>query len=160
MKNSEKLNMKKKIILVVLVALYFGYSIYNTKKTRELELAISYSSLRQSNWVKTINLCDKMLQYIPNHPDANFAKAGALAQHGQYQKAIAPYDRAIEYHYLGGCRRLLHESYYMKGDCLRNIGELEQALESSDLAIKHGYEHRSIFNLRNNILMELGQFPG
>ena len=43
-----------------------------------------------------------MLKHIPNHPDANFAKAEALSWHGKYQEAIDPCNLAIKYHDLGG----------------------------------------------------------
>jgi tetratricopeptide (TPR) repeat protein len=152
--------MKKKIILVVLAALYLGYSVYKTKKTRELEFAISYSAVGAGTWDKTIRLCDKLPKYIPNHPDVNYEKAIALMQLGKYQESIEPCNLVIKYHYIAKRSWFLNNAYYKRARSLVQLGRLEEALESCDLAIKHGYDHRSVYFLRNEILMALGRFPG
>lgn len=52
---------------------------------------------------------------------------------------------------------VLTNSYYEKAQCLRALGQLEEALEYFDLAIKNGLDHRHIHHERTEVLMELGR---
>jgi len=149
--------MKIKIIFVVLAALYLGYSVYNTQKIKKLEGELLSATVGRNFWKKTVGICDNLLKYVPNHPDANYEKAKAFLHLGKYQESIAPYNLVIKYHYIAKRSWLLNDAYYKRARSLVQLGLLEEALESCDLAIKHGYNHRSVFNLRHSILMELGR---
>lgn len=159
-------------VFLILLTLLTSCSISHDKKIKELESKLGFvqfypSKGWKSSWGNVISASDKLLKYVPNHPEAHYEKGRALHQLGKYKEAIDSFDKTIKYkHLIKGFYSLspkeysdiiLNQSYYEKAECLRALGKLEEALENFDLAIKHGLDHRHINHERTEVLMELGR---
>lgn len=144
-----------------------GCSTVNTQKIEKLEKELVMVSSPTINRKETISVANKLLKYVPSHPEAHSEKGIALHHLGKYKEAIDSFDQAIKYNHLVKAfyslspeqhrNALLRQSYYEKAQCLRALGKLEEALEYFDLAIKHGLDHRYIHHERTEVLMELGR---
>lgn len=128
-------------------------------KIRELEKKLSYASLERLKWKKIVSAADELLALEPQHPMAHYKKAWALMRSKNgYEEAIKSFNKAIKYHHQEKRFKemIIRESFYHRGQCLRALGRLEEALESFDLAIMHGLDHRYIYFQRDEVIMELG----
>lgn len=126
---------------------------------RELEKKLDYAALNRSEWKKTVSAADELLALEPQHPMAHYKKAWALMRSKNgYEEAIKSFNKAIKYHRQEKRFKemIIRESFYHRGQCLRALGRLEEALESFDLAIMHGLDHRYIYFQRDEVIMELG----
>ena len=128
-------------------------------KIRELEKKLSYASLEGLKWKKIVSAADELLALEPQHPMAHYKKAWALMRSKNgYEEAVKSFNKAIKYHHQEKRFKemIIRESFYLRGQCLRALGRLEEALESFDLAIMHGLDHRYIYFQRDEVIMELG----
>ena len=128
-------------------------------KIRELEKKLSYASLEGLKWKEIVSAADELLALEPLHPMAHYKKAWALMRSKNgYEEAIKSFNKAIKYHHQEKRFKemIIRESFYHRGQCLRALGRLEEALESFDLAIMHGLDHRYIYFQRDEVIMELG----
>jgi superkiller protein 3 len=152
--------MARRILPLFFLIFLVGCSTISKKQLLVLEdeLNVAVNSFPTEN---IIPAADKILEYVPNHPDANYQKGDALMMLGKYIEAIVWFDKAIKYHHLakGSNDFILMDSLYYKAMSLEMIGRLEEALESYDLAIMHGYYDPVIYDFRNQVLTELGRRP-
>lgn len=128
-------------------------------KIRELEKKLSYASLEGLKWKKIVSAADELLALEPQHPVAHYKKAWALMRSKNgYEEAIKSFNKAIKYHHQEKRFKemIIRESFYHRGQCLRALGRLEEALESFDLAIMHSLDNRYIYFQRDEVIMELG----
>lgn len=128
-------------------------------KIRELEKKLSYASIKRSKWKKIVSAANELIALEPHHPMAHYRKGWAITWSGNScEEAIESFDKAIKYHHLEKRFKtmIIRESFYHRGQCLRALGRLEEALESFDLAMMHGLDHRYIDFERDEVVMELG----
>ncbi len=155
-------------VFLISLTLLTSCSMSHDKKIKALEKKLTTARFSYPNgWQNAISVSNKILKYVPNHPEAHFEKGSALHHLGKYKEAIESFDQAIKYSHLAKAfysispethrDMILNQSYYEKAQGLRVLGKLEDALKYFDLAIKNGLDHRYIHSERYEVLLELGR---
>jgi tetratricopeptide (TPR) repeat protein len=66
------------------------------KKIKALEKKLATARFSYPDgWYKVISTANKLLKYLPNHPEAHFEKGSALHHLDKYKEAIESFDKAI-----------------------------------------------------------------
>ena len=120
-------------------------------KIKGLEMNLRYVAAG-NQWKEAITAADELLKYKPKHARAHFEKGWALAHLGKHKEAIVSFDLAIKCNF-----KYLSCAYYEIGNSLKALDMLEEALVCYTKAIRLGYDHRSVYHYRNEVLMQLGR---
>lgn len=113
--------------------------------------AAAYEELEEI-WNAHIAEVNETLKLNSKNAEAHFNKAFALAQLSRHKEAIASFDLAIKYKF-----KHLGLLYYTKGNSLRALNMLEEALVCYNKAIKLGFADRELHVAREDVLMKLGR---
>jgi len=161
------------ILILTSILLLSGCSLSKASQIKELEKRLTTFVLT-SKYQHYIDASEKILELDPKHPDAYFIRGMCFQKDKKYIEAIECFDNAAKYHKLTKMYKneknpvlskrrhesILMCSYYYKAQCLESLGQLEEAVENYNLAIKHGYDDRQIYFERMDTLRKLGRFVG
>ena len=145
------LSIRRSSLLFIMFINILNNATAGSPNIQELERNLRYAVVG-SEWKETIIAADELLKYKPKDASAHYEKGVALSQLGKDKEAIVAFDLAIKYKY-----KYLSCSYFEKANSLRALNMLEEALQCYTKAIRLGYDHRSVYHYRDEVLSELGR---
>lgn len=152
------------LFLILAVSLYHLYLSSQAGKTIRIActgILVAYviylsafTHKRTKIWSDGITLWTDVQQKSPRAHVAFYNRANAIAEQGDYDKAIEDYTKAIP------IKPTHVGTYSNRGIAYANIGELQKALDDFNKVVELDSTYTNVYSNRGNVRTMLGNFKG
>ena len=122
-----------------------------TKKTNSKEYLLAVEYFKKNDFIKTIEICKKIIKLRDNVEEAHYLLALTLAQLKNYTDAFLEIEKAIK------INKNKIEFFIFKGNLNREIKNYEKALQSFQLALEINSENTEALYWISVTMYQMGQ---